>query len=114
MRDSSSSQQLPSQPIKEISSMSRRFAVLIAALAIALTTVAVMSVGASAASPWWQILDGSRPSNLWEPTDSVQEIKTLKVKFAGEEVLIAKVEVAGETVGCMAAGNFAPAGGLPA
>jgi len=73
-----------------------------------------MPLAASAASPWWQILDGARPSNLWEPTDNVQEIKTAKVNFAGEEVLIAKVEVAGETVGCMAAGNFAPAEGAPA
>jgi uncharacterized repeat protein (TIGR01451 family) len=94
--------------------MSKRLALTLAALAVALTTLAAMPLSASAASPWWQILDGSRPSNLWEPTDSVQEIKTAKVDFAGEEVLIAKVEVDGETVGCMAAGNFAPAEGAPA
>jgi hypothetical protein len=86
--------------------MSRRLAVAIAAIAVALTTIAVMPLAASAASPWWQILDGSRPSNLWEPTDNVQEIKTAKVTFRGEEVLIAEVIVDGEVVGCMAAGTF--------
>lgn len=89
--------------------MSRRFAVAIAALAVALTTVAAMPLAASAASPWWQILDGSRPSNLWEPTDNVQEIETAKAKVGGGEVLVAEVKVGGEAVGCMAAGTFVPA-----
>ncbi len=86
--------------------MSRRLAVAVAALAIALTTAAAIPAAAGAASPWWQILDGSRPSNLWEPSDSVQEIVTAKAKVEGEEVLVAEVKVAGEAVGCMAAGSF--------
>jgi len=85
-----------------------------AVLVIALFAAAAMPLAASGASPWWQVLDGSRPSNLWEPTDSVQEIKTAKADVSGEEVLIAEVEVGKEKVGCMAAGNYAPAGGLPA
>jgi hypothetical protein len=89
--------------------MSRRLALTLAALAVALTTLAVMPLAASAASPWWQILDGSRPSNLWEPTDNVQEITTAKAKVGGGEVLVAEVKVGGEAVGCMAAGTFVPA-----
>jgi hypothetical protein len=94
--------------------MHRRLANAIALL-VALSALFALPGAASAAEgPWWQVLDGSRPTNLWKPTDNVQEIKTAKADVGGEEVLVAKVEVGGETVGCLAAGNFAPAGGLPA
>jgi hypothetical protein len=99
---------------KETSEMSRRFLIALAAVVGALALSLASPLWASAASPWWQILDGSRPSNLWEPTDNVQEIKTAKANVGGEEVLIAEVKVGSEAVGCMAAGNFAPAGGAPA
>jgi hypothetical protein len=118
MRQPSSTRNAPSDPTKETSKMPKRlstpFAVLFAALVIALTTVAVLPAAASAASPWWQILDGSRPSNLWEPTDNVQEISTAKADIGGEGILVAEVKVGGEAVGCMAAGNFAFFENVPA
>jgi hypothetical protein len=86
--------------------MSRRLAAPLAVLVIVLAAAAAMPLAASAAMPWWQVLDGSRPSNLWEPTDNVQEIKSAKATVNGEEVLVAKVEVGDEPVGCLAAGNF--------
>lgn len=92
--------------------MSRRFPIALAALLGALALSVASPLAASAASPWWQILDGSRPSNLWKPTDNVQEIKTAKAKIESEgsllgEALVAPVEVGKETVGCMAAGTYA-------
>jgi hypothetical protein len=40
------------------------------------------AASASAASPWWQILTGSRPTNLWEPQNEVQEIVAPSEPFA--------------------------------
>jgi hypothetical protein len=60
--------------IKETPSMPRIriYAVLLGA---ALALLAALPVTASAApSPWWQILTGSRPTNLWTPQNQVQEI----------------------------------------
>jgi len=51
------------------------------------------SASASAASPWWQVLTGSRPTNMWEPEDNVQAIQ------AGPEVTIITLE--GTPVACM-------------
>jgi len=87
--------------------MSKRFPIALAMI-IGLLVLSVVSpaAAAAAAQPWWQILDGSRPSNLWEPTDSVQEIKTAKTKIFSEEVLAAEVKVGGEAVGCFAAGSL--------
>lgn len=53
--------------------MSRRFPIALAALLGALALALAAPLGASAApSPWWQILDGSHPSNLWKPVDNVK------------------------------------------
>jgi hypothetical protein len=53
--------------------MSNRFPLALAALLGALAFSVAMPLGASAApSPWWQILDGSHPSNLWKPVDNVK------------------------------------------
>ena len=49
--------------------MSRRFPIALAAL---LAALALPATASAAASPWWQILDGSRPSNLWKPVDNVK------------------------------------------
>ena len=86
--------------------MSRRTPIALAALLGSLALCLAAPLAASAASPWWQILDGSHPSNLWKPLDNVQEIQSAKAEVNGEEVLVAKVEVGGEPVGCLAAGNF--------
>ena len=56
---------------------------------------------ASEPSPWWQVLPGSRPTNLQavpEPTHEVQEVKTEGGEFAGA------VEVGGEVLACLGSG----------
>ena len=50
--------------------------------AIAMLLVAMPAGVASAASPWWQVLTGSRPTNLWEPQSEVQEIVAPSTPFA--------------------------------
>jgi hypothetical protein len=86
-----------------------------------LSTVAVMlavllpaaTAGAEPA-PWWQILTGSRPSNIWKPTDSVQEIKTRIGKFIPNpaepniflEAAAARVDVGGKPVACLGTVDF--------
>src|SRR6188474_2751998 len=67
---------------------------------------------APAAEPWWQVLDGSRPSHLWEPKDAeeIQEVKTEKTGF-GFLAFLGEVKVGGVVVGCLAAGDV---GGPPA
>jgi hypothetical protein len=86
---------------KENLKMSKRFRIAAVALATALVIAAALPAIAGAASPWWQILDGSRPSNLWEPTDSVQEIKTTPEFEAVGQML----EVGGEKIGCLGTAN---------
>lgn len=63
--------------------------------------------GAFADSPWWQIVPGSRPTNLWEPEDAVQEIKTETGVLGPYEGVAAKIEVGGKTIGCLGTANFA-------
>jgi hypothetical protein len=87
---------------KENLKMSKRFAIAATALATVLVVAAALPAVAGAASPWWQILDGSRPSNLWEPTDSVQEI-TATTEFGGVAQLL---EVGGKGIGCLGTEDF--------
>jgi hypothetical protein len=90
---------------KENHPMSKRLASLLAAASlIALVILPIAS--AKATSPWWQVLDGSRPSHLWEPKSNVQEIEThLGVEF-GEEFAVIGVEVEGTMVGCLGLHTF--------
>ena len=78
------------------------------AIALAVVTACVLMLpipSASAApSPWWQIVTGSRPSNLWEPEDAVQEISTKPAEGAG---LVVPFQVKGENIGCFGAGASA-------
>jgi len=99
---------------KETSSMLSRLKRLALAVLAALTLGAFALPAAPAAaapSPWWQVLTGSRPTNMWEPADAnmTQEVKTAK-KFFGL-IFAGRVEVAGETVGCLGSGTLAPFGG---
>jgi hypothetical protein len=79
------------------------------ALAVAATALLALLFSASASaapSPWWQVLDGSRPSHLWEGSDNVQEIITEMEKFEenGElfgESVAQRMEVGGKFVGCL-------------
>jgi hypothetical protein len=92
--------------LKEPRRMSKRVTAVAAIATIAMFALVVPATPAAAApSPWWQIVDGSRPSNLWKPTDNVQEVKTAKVQIAGEEVFVGTIEVGGEAIGCMGAGG---------
>ncbi|MET0306503.1 MAG: hypothetical protein ABW196_09790 [Solirubrobacterales bacterium] len=88
--------------------MPTRLTAFAAILGAAIVLFASAPAGASAApSPWWQVLPGSRPTNMWEPTDNVQEITTETVEVFGAPFVAARVEVGGETVGCLGTANFA-------
>lgn len=78
--------------------------------ALALSACALPIASASAAEPWWQVLTGSRPTNMWVPTDNVQEIETEFGEFFGFKGMAAKVEVNGEVVGCL--GSADPVAGF--
>jgi len=92
-----------SDSIEENCRMPKRLASLAALLGAAFVLLLAPSA-ASADSPWWQVLDGSRPSHLWEPgTDTeVQELETQ----LWEGLLAAKIEVDGEVVGCLGTGEI--------
>ncbi len=78
-----------------------RLAVLAAGLASVLALAAAPA--ASANTPWWQVLTGTRPTDMWEPTDNEQQL-TIKNGSAGSAVL---VKVKGATVACLGAGGAA-------
>ncbi len=93
------------EPRKENAKMSKRFATIAATLGAALVLLAVLPIAsASAAEPWWQVLSGSRPTNMWEPGDAeeVQEVKTENALT----IFAAKVEVGGVVIGCLGAGEI--------
>ena len=89
--------------------MPKRLSTLAALIGATLLLAAIPAQASAAPSPWWQVLPGSRPTNMWEPVDAsqIQEVKS--EKFFGL-VFAAKVEVGGELVGCLGAGEL----GLPA
>jgi hypothetical protein len=88
--------------LKENRKMPKRRVSLIVTVAV-LALLAVLPIAsASAAEPWWQILTGSRPSNLWEAAPKeIQEVRTEADDFGN---LVALVKAGGETVGCLGAG----------
>ena len=92
-----------------------RRAAPILAILLALSIPALGAAPASAAeegSPWWQLLSGSRPSNLRPAPDQAetQEVRTTKAKVGGDEILVAKLEVGGEVIGCLGSGSLAGIG----
>ena len=105
MNASATKQHLMSNSLKENPKMSQRFATIAVTLGVALVLLAVLPIAsASAAEPWWQVLTGSRPTNMWEPTDNVQELSSEK-GFTG--ALVAAIEVRGDVIGCLGAGSYA-------
>jgi hypothetical protein len=77
------------------------FLVVLSAAAVCLLALSTASASA-APSPWWQILTGSRPTNLWLPSDNVQEIATeIGAPAPGFEGFAGKVEVEGKVVACL-------------
>jgi hypothetical protein len=91
---------------KENLKMSKRLGLALAALAATFVCAAALPAVAGAASPWWQILDGSRPSNLWEPTDSVQEITATMGDNGFGEAVVQKMEIQGKPIGCLGSETF--------
>ena len=91
--------------------MPKRLATLTTLVVGGLLLLAVLpSAYASAAQPWWQVVTGSRPTNLWEPVDALETQEVTGEKFFGL-VLAVKVEVGGSVVGCLGSGSLAPFGG---
>jgi len=84
---------------KEPMKMSKRLALALLS-SCALAALLLPATPATAAS-WWQVLPGSRPTNLWEPTTSEQEIETKTGKIGPLEGGAIKMEVGGEVVGCL-------------
>lgn len=88
---------------KENTKMSKRFVTIAATLGAAFVLFAVLPIAsASAAEPWWQVLTGSRPSNLWAAAPS--EVQEVRSEANESGTLVAPVKAGGKTVGCLAAG----------
>lgn len=103
-------------PKKELSSMPIRRAGLFILSFLAVSAFMLPTASAVAApSSWWQVLTGSRPTNLWVPDDNVQEINVQPNGGLGSAI---RVEVNGTTVGCLGNGLLAsfacPGTGFPA
>jgi hypothetical protein len=84
--------------------MPKRLASLFALAVTATALLGALFAGSASAapSPWWQVLDGSRPTHLWEASDSVQEVTTKVGTFSGIEGVLVGMEVNGELIGCLA------------
>jgi hypothetical protein len=91
--------------------MPKRPATFVTLVAVSLFLLALMPTAyASAAQPWWQVLTGSRPTNLWEPVDALETQEVNGQRLFGQ-IFAAKVEVGGNVVGCLGSGSLAPFGG---
>ena len=81
-----------------------------AVLAAAALLGAFAASPASAASPWWQLLSSSRPTNLaLAPEESeVQKVSssTVNLPSVANGVLVSPISVGGEAVGCLGVGEF--------
>jgi hypothetical protein len=78
---------------------------LLIALVVAVLAGLPSAPAAADPSPWWQIVTGSHPTNLWEPEDSVLEIETELGEEFGVEMVIGKIKVGGNVVGCLGIQN---------
>jgi hypothetical protein len=95
---------------KETKMKAKRLPVL-ATLVIAsvFLLAALPTASASAAEPWWQVLDGSRPTNMWEPVDAVETQEVTGETFIA--IFAVEVKVGGEVIGCLGSGSLAGFGG---
>ncbi len=100
--------------MRKATNMPKRLAGLFALAVTATALLGALFAGSASAAPapWWQVLDGSRPSHLWEASDNVQEITTEIATFETEpgvfsSGLVAKVRLQGEVIACLGAGDFA-------
>jgi hypothetical protein len=91
--------------------MSNRLVAIATALVAALVLLGLLPIASvSAAEPWWQLLTGSRPTNMWEPKDATETQEVTGESFFGA-IFAAKVTVAGEVVGCLGSGSLEFIGG---
>ncbi|HEU4461209.1 MAG TPA: hypothetical protein VFR75_01325 [Solirubrobacterales bacterium] len=80
--------------IQENRNMRKRIASFAATLGATALMLVVLPLAAQAAeSPWWQVLTSSRPGNMWESQNQVQELQ------AGPEFTV--VSINGTAVACM-------------
>src|SRR3954465_8811036 len=93
---------------KETPRMPKRLASLFALAVTATALLGALFAGSAAAAPapWWQVLDGSRPTHMWEGTDSVQEVTAEIGSFQGIEGILLGMEVEGKLVACLAPEGF--------
>lgn len=82
-------------------------------VACLLLLVALPAGSAAAAQPWWQVLPGSRPTNMWEPTDALETQEVTGKRFK-ELIFVAKVEVGGKLIACLGSGTLASLKEAPA
>src|SRR3954470_8894631 len=94
---------------KETPRMPKRLASLFALAVTATALLGALFAGSASAapSPWWQVLDGSRPTHLWEGSDSVQEITTKPGSFEGLSGTVLGMEVEGKLIACLATEGIA-------
>jgi hypothetical protein len=78
----------------------------LAALAATALLFVLLPIASAAAAPsaWWEVTTGSRPTNLWIPAPSEQEIETHLENF-GEKAAAIPIEIGGSTVGCLGTQN---------
>ncbi len=76
--------------------MRKRIAAPLATLGATILMLAVLPMTVQAAeSPWWQVLTSSRPGNMWESQNQVQELQ------AGPEAFGMIIRFEGNPVACM-------------
>jgi len=93
--------------MKENRKMLQRLLTLFAAMGAAVVLLGALPIpSATAAEPWWQVLTGSRPTNMWEPKDAVETQEVTGLPLFGL-IIAVKVEVAGQVVGCLGSGEAA-------
>jgi hypothetical protein len=85
--------------------MSRRAATFAAIMgAVALATALASPAGAAAAEPWWQLSSGARPTHLAAAPDETEVQEVEATPLPGVYGFGGRVEVGGETVGCLGSG----------
>src|SRR3954447_10088082 len=100
------SQRVSPEPVKEKTRMPKRLSPLALLLGVAVFMLGILPLSsASAAEPWWNVITGSHPTNMWEPRSSIQEVDITLTNnpFFGPGAAI-RVKVGSETVGCIGKG----------
>jgi hypothetical protein len=92
--------------IKEKLSMKTRFTAMAMILGTAFIVLAILPVASASAAeePWWQVLAGSRPTNMWEPKDASETQEVTGTSAFG--VFAVEISVGGEVIGCLGTGSL--------